>query len=65
MPKLKTKRGIKKRFRITGSGKIHRAHAGKSHLLTSKRKKRKRALRRAALVSKAQERMIRRMLPYG
>ncbi|OGX25617.1 MAG: 50S ribosomal protein L35 [Omnitrophica WOR_2 bacterium RIFCSPHIGHO2_02_FULL_45_21] len=65
MPKLKTKRGIKKRFRITKSGKIHRARSGKSHLLTSKRKERKRRLRRAALVSKTQERMIKRMLPYG
>ena len=65
MPKLKTKKGIRKRFRRTKAGKIHRARAGKSHLLTSKRKGRKRSLRRPALVSCTQERMIKKMLPYG
>jgi large subunit ribosomal protein L35 len=65
MPKLKTKKGIRKRFRITKSGKIKRSTAGKSHLLTGKGRKRLRKLRRPSLISKAQERMIKEMLPYG
>ncbi|MDD2635382.1 MAG: 50S ribosomal protein L35 [Bacteroidales bacterium] len=45
MPKMKTKSGAKKRFTITGTGKIKRRHAYKSHILTKKSTKRKRALR--------------------
>ena len=44
MPKMKTKPGAKKRFALTGSGKIKRKHAYKSHILTKKHKKRKRNL---------------------
>jgi len=44
MPKMKTNPGAKKRFKMTGSGKIRRKHAYKSHLLTKKSKKRKRNL---------------------
>ena len=44
MPKIKTKSGAKKRFKLTGSGKIKRKHAFKSHILTKKAKKRKLAL---------------------
>ncbi|PLX07341.1 MAG: 50S ribosomal protein L35 [Marinilabiliales bacterium] len=44
MPKMKTKSGAKKRFHLTGTGKIKRKHAYKSHILTKKAKKRKRAL---------------------
>ena len=44
MPKMKTKSGAKKRFVLTGSGKIKRKHAYKSHILTKKSTKRKRAL---------------------
>lgn len=65
MPKLKTRKGIRKRFRITKSGKIKRAHGGKSHILSSKKESRKRGLKQSDLVSKTQERMIKRMLPYG
>ena len=65
MPKLKTRKGIRKRFRITKSGKIKRGTAGKGHLLSVKEEARKRKLKRAALVDKTQERMIKRMLPYG
>jgi large subunit ribosomal protein L35 len=53
MPKQKTKSSAKKRFKITGSGKIKRKHAFKSHILTKKSKKRKLKLRHAALVHKA------------
>lgn len=50
MPKMKTKSSAKKRFRISGSGKIKRKHAYKSHILTKKSKKRKRKLSHPAMV---------------
>jgi large subunit ribosomal protein L35 len=52
MPKLKTKSGAKKRFVLTGTGKIKRKHAFKSHILTKKSKKRKLKLTHAGLVHK-------------
>jgi large subunit ribosomal protein L35 len=52
MPKKKTKSGAKKRFSLTGTGKIKRKHAFKSHILTKKSKKRKRNLTKAGLVDK-------------
>ena len=53
MPKMKTNSSAKKRFKLTGSGKIKRKHAFKRHILTKKSTARKRALTKAALVSKA------------
>jgi large subunit ribosomal protein L35 len=53
MPKIKTKSGAKKRFKITGTGKIKRKHAYHSHILTKKSTKRKRNLVHATLVSSA------------
>ena len=53
MPKLKTKSSAKKRFKVTGSGKLKRKHAFKSHILTKKSKKRKLALTHSTLVSDA------------
>ena len=53
MPKMKTVSGAKKRFKITGSGKIKRKHAFKSHILTKKAKKRKRNLTYFTTVHKA------------
>jgi large subunit ribosomal protein L35 len=50
MPKMKRHKGAKKRFKITGSGKIKRMKAFKSHILTKKSPKRKRRLRQAGLV---------------
>ena len=50
MPKMKTKSSAKKRFKITGSGKIKRKHAFKNHILTKKSKKRKLALTHSGLV---------------
>jgi large subunit ribosomal protein L35 len=64
MPKLKTHRGAAKRFKITASGKIKRNKGYKSHLLTSKPAKRTRHLRTAALVSDADYKNIRMLLPY-
>ena len=65
MPKLKTHRGAAKRFKKTGSGKIVRASAFKRHILTSKSTKRKRHLDMDTLISKADARSVREMLPYG
>lgn len=62
MPKLKTKSSAKKRFKLTGTGKIKRKHAFKSHLLTKKSKKRKLALTHSTLVHKADEDNIKRQL---
>ncbi|MDN3596592.1 50S ribosomal protein L35 [Zunongwangia endophytica] len=53
MPKMKTKSSAKKRFKLTGSGKIKRKHAFKSHILTKKSKKRKLKLTHSTLVSDA------------
>ena len=65
MPKMKTHRGAAKRLKMTGSGKIKRNKANKSHILTKKSTKRKRRLRHSDLVSKADEKRVRRMLPYS
>ncbi|MBP8849499.1 MAG: 50S ribosomal protein L35 [Breznakibacter sp.] len=62
MPKMKTNSGAKKRFTITGSGKIKRKHAFKSHILTKKSTKRKRNLTYAGLVSPADENNVKLML---
>lgn len=62
MPKLKTKSGAKKRFKLTGSGKIKRKHAFKSHILTKKSKKRKLKLTQSTLVSAADENSVREQL---
>jgi len=65
MPKIKTKSSAAKRFKITGGGKIRRFQAGNSHLKTKKSSKRIRRLRRPALVSPADKRRVRLLLPYG
>jgi len=62
MPKMKTKSGAKKRFSFTGTGKIKRKHAYKSHILTKKSKKRKRNLTYFTIIDKADEKNIRKML---
>ena len=65
MPKLKTHRGAAKRFRSTASGKFKRSKAFKSHILTKKTAKRKRQLDQPTLVSKADQKAVEQMLPYG
>ncbi len=65
MPKMKTNRAARKRFRYTGGGKIRRAKAYGNHILTKKSRKRKRRLRHNGLVDPANERHINRLLPYG
>lgn len=64
MPKIKTNRAAAKRFRKTGTGKIVRAKAFKSHILTKKSPKRKRALRRDTVVHAISVRSLSRMMPY-
>ena len=63
MPKLKTHRGAAKRFKKTGSGKIVRSKAFKQHILTSKTRSRKRGLRGTVVVSPADAKKLRLMLP--
>ncbi|MBL7851238.1 MAG: 50S ribosomal protein L35 [Cyclobacteriaceae bacterium] len=65
MPKLKTKSGAKKRFKVTGSGKIKRKRAYKRHILTKKETKQKRRLSNSAVVKKVDEGNVRPMLPYA
>ena len=62
MPKVKTKSGAKKRFKLTGTGKIKRKHAFKSHILTKKETKQKRNLTHSGLVDKSDEKNIKHML---
>ena len=65
MPKIKTRRGTVKRFKLTASGGIRRGKAYKNHLLTSKSRKRKRRLRQGSLVASADGDRIRRQLVKG
>lgn len=62
MPKMKTNSGARKRYTLTGTGKIKRQHAYKSHILTKKSTKRKRNLGYSTLVSKADEKNARYLL---
>ena len=62
MPKMKTVSSAKKRFKVTGTGKIKRKHAFKSHILTKKTKKRKKALTKMTLVHKADLNNVKIML---
>jgi large subunit ribosomal protein L35 len=64
MPKLKTHRGAAKRFKKTGSGKFLRSSAFKRHILTSKTRKRKRALRGSRVIADQDAERLTRMLPY-
>ncbi len=65
MPRLKTHRGAAKRFKVTGTGKIKRFKAYKSHLLTGKPSKRMRGLRQSSLVPEAQLPNVKKLLPYS
>ncbi|OSM06964.1 50S ribosomal protein L35 [Magnetofaba australis] len=64
MPKIKSHRGAAKRFKATGSGKIRRNKAFKSHILTKKSIKRKRGFRQSGIVSAVDTAAIKKMLPY-
>lgn len=62
MPKVKTNSGAKKRFKLTGTGKIKRKHAFKSHILTKKETTQKRNLTKMAIVDKSDEKNIKLLL---
>jgi large subunit ribosomal protein L35 len=64
MGKQKTHSGSKKRFKITGTGKVMRSQAFKKHILTKKTAKRKRNLRKSVVASPANEANIKKMIPY-
>ncbi len=64
MPKMKTKRAASKRFSLTGTGKLKRNKAYKSHILTKKTTKRKRNLRKAAMMDATNEKVMKKVLPY-
>ena len=64
MPKMKTNKGAAKRFSLTASGKVKRGTAFRSHILTKKTTKRKRALRQLGYVSDTQAAQIKKLIPY-
>ncbi|MCI8488966.1 MAG: 50S ribosomal protein L35 [Lachnospiraceae bacterium] len=64
MPKMKTKRAAAKRFKATGTGKLKRNKAYKSHILTKKTAKTKRNLRKSAITDKTNEKTMKKILPY-
>ncbi len=62
MPKMKSNSGAKKRFKLTGTGRVKRKHAFHNHILTKKSQKRKRNLRQDAIIEKVDETRVKRML---
>ena len=64
MPKLKTTKAAAKRFKTTGTGKLKRNKAYKSHILTKKSQKRKRNLRKAAITDATNVKNMKKILPY-
>lgn len=62
MPKQKSHKGIGKRIRVTGTGKLVRKKAGRRHLLTAKSRKRKRNMRRTQVITLADEKRIKRVI---
>ena len=64
MPKIKTKRAAAKRFSTTGTGKLKRNKAYKSHILTKKTTKRKRNLRQPAITDATNVKNMKKILPY-
>lgn len=65
MPKVKTNSGAKKRFKVTGTGKLKRKHAFKNHILTKKETKQKRHLRDMSVVDKTDEKRMKKLLNIG
>ncbi|MBQ7676901.1 MAG: 50S ribosomal protein L35 [Lachnospiraceae bacterium] len=65
MPKMKTKRAAAKRFSVTGTGKLKRSKAYKSHILTKKSTKRKRNLRQSAITDETNVKNMRKVMPYA
>lgn len=65
MPKMKTKRGAAKRFKIRANGRFKRAQSHRRHILTKKSTKRKRHLRSMEVITHADESSVRRMIPHA
>lgn len=65
MPKMKTNSSAKKRFKITGSGRVRRSSSGLQHMMLGKSANRRRKLRKHEMVADVDEKRIKRMLPYG
>jgi len=64
MPKMKTNKSVAKRFSVTGTGKLKRAHTNKQHILEKKSPRRKRRLRQAGYVDSTKEKNMLKMMPY-
>ncbi len=64
MPKIKTHSGAKKRFKLSKTGKVVRAHANKSHILNKKTTKRKRGLRKTTIADKTNIVAVKKLIPY-
>ena len=64
MPKMKTSKSAAKRFKVTGTGKLKRAKAYKSHILTKKSQKRKRNLRKSTVTDPTNAKNMKKILPY-
>ena len=64
MPKIKTSSAAAKRFKVTGTGKLKRSKAYKSHILTKKSQKRKRNLRKATVLDQTNVKSMKKILPY-
>ena len=65
MPKIKTHSGAKKRFKLTKTGKVKRAHAGRRHILTKKTTKRLRRLRKQGYADSTNVAQVKRLIPYA
>jgi large subunit ribosomal protein L35 len=65
MPKLKTKSSVKKRFRLTASGKVRRQHAGKRHFMIRRSPKQIRNLRGTAIMADCDAGFVKKFMPYG
>ena len=65
MPKMKTKSSVKKRFSLTGTGKIRRSHAGKQHGMIKRTNQQIREHRGTTLLSDADAKIIKKFMPYG
>lgn len=65
MPKMKTRKAASKRYSFTGTGKVKYKKQGMRHILTKKSTKRKRNLRKTGILSDAEKKTVRKLLPYG
>jgi large subunit ribosomal protein L35 len=65
MPKMKTNRGAAKRFKVTGTGKVVYSKSNAGHIMTKKTSKRKRSLRKSAVIDKSNKDMVKKLIPYA